>query len=93
MIPAGSRSTSSCTTPTRTTGPGRRDSWSTFGSAQADPYAWGTARLDGYVPPAGRPTADADIPHEAARSEDVLASVAQARRTGVPLACGPRIVG
>lgn len=72
-----------------------RLAWSRFGSVQADPYVWGTARLDGYAPPADRPTvaADADIPHEAARSEDAPGSVAQAWRTGVPLAGGPRIVG
>ncbi|NLU74331.1 hypothetical protein HCC61_16875 [Streptomyces sp. HNM0575] len=69
-----------------------RLAWSPFGSAQADPYVWGTARLEGYTPPADRPTdpADPEIPTEAARSEDSAASVAQARRTGVPLAGGPR---
>ncbi|SCK48769.1 sugar-binding protein [Streptomyces sp. WMMB 322] len=69
-----------------------RLAWSPFGSAQADPYVWGTARLGGYTPPADRPTVpvDPEIPTEAARSEDSPASVAQARRTGVPLAGGPR---
>jgi mycothiol S-conjugate amidase len=68
-----------------------RLAWSPYGSAQADPYVWGTARLEGYSPPADRPTVPADpvIPTEAARSEDSPASVAQARRTGVPLAGGP----
>ncbi|WP_367123555.1 sugar-binding protein [Streptomyces phytohabitans] len=69
-----------------------RLAWSPFGSAQADPYVWGTARLDGYTPPPDRPTtpAEPEIPHEAARSADSPASVAQSRRTGVPLAVGPR---
>jgi mycothiol S-conjugate amidase len=69
-----------------------RLAWSPYGSAQADPYVWGTARLERYTPPADRPTVPADpvIPAEAARSEDSPASVAQARRTGVPLAGGPR---
>ncbi|WP_369360524.1 sugar-binding protein [Streptomyces sp. cg2] len=67
-----------------------RLAWSPFGSAQADPYVWGPLRLPGYQPPVGRPTRPADIPLEAARSKDSPAAVAQARRTGVPLAVGPR---
>ncbi|MCT2590755.1 PIG-L family deacetylase [Streptomyces sp. N2-109] len=69
-----------------------RLAWSPFGSAQADPYVWGNARLTGYTPPPDRPTtpAEPDIPQEAARSEDSPASVAQYHRTGVPLAVGPR---
>ncbi|WP_189039412.1 sugar-binding protein [Streptomyces daqingensis] len=69
-----------------------RLAWSPFGSAQADPYVWGTARLEGYTPPADRPTdpAEPEIPTEAARSEDSPASVEQSRRTGIPLAGGPR---
>lgn len=69
-----------------------RLAWSPFGSAQADPYVWGTARLTGYTPPPDRPTtpAEPDIPRESARSEDSPASVAQSRRTGVPPAVGPR---
>lgn len=69
-----------------------RLAWSPFGSAQADPYVWGTARLEGYTPPEDRPTvpAEPEIPTEAARSEDSPASVEQARRTGVPLGGGPR---
>ncbi|MCH6160847.1 sugar-binding protein [Streptomyces marispadix] len=68
-----------------------RLAWSPFGSAQADTYVWGTARLEGYTPPADRPTdpAEPEIPTEAARSEDSPASVAQSRRTGIPLAGGP----
>ncbi|WP_171165612.1 sugar-binding protein [Streptomyces sp. I05A-00742] len=67
-----------------------RLAWSTFGSAQADPYVWGTLELPGHVPPSGRPTRPADLPLEAAKSEDSAASRAQSRRTGVPLAGGPR---
>ncbi|MFK8907684.1 sugar-binding protein [Streptomyces sp. YS-3] len=67
-----------------------RLAWSPFGSAQADPYVWGTLRLPGYVPPPGHPAWPARIPQEAARSVDSRASVEQARRTGVPLAGGPR---
>ncbi|WP_234386517.1 PIG-L family deacetylase [Streptomyces sp. ERV7] len=67
-----------------------RLAWSPFGSAQADPYVWGTLRLPGYVPPPDHPARPARIPQEAARSTDSKASLEQARRTGVPLAGGPR---
>ncbi|WP_234430641.1 sugar-binding protein [Streptomyces sp. NRRL F-4489] len=66
-----------------------RLAWSPFGSAQADPYVWGAVRLPGYRPVA-RPVSPARIPLEAARSQDSPAARAQARRTGVPLAVGPR---
>ncbi|GHF67889.1 hypothetical protein GCM10010218_56760 [Streptomyces mashuensis] len=70
-----------------------RLAWSPFGSAQADPYAWGRARLEGYVPPAGRPQVPGApvLPLTATRSADSPPSVAQSRRTGVPLAAGPRL--
>ncbi|MFD6161294.1 sugar-binding protein [Nocardia sp. NPDC060256] len=66
-----------------------RLAWSPFGSAQADPYVWGTATLADYRP---RPTAEMPpaIPQTAARSADSPASLAQARRTGVPIAGNPR---
>ncbi|GAA0594136.1 PIG-L family deacetylase [Streptomyces crystallinus] len=67
-----------------------RLAWSPYGSAQADPYVWGTLRLPGYVPPPDHPAQPARIPQEAARSSDSKASLEQARRTGVPLAGGPR---
>ncbi|MEU1072932.1 MULTISPECIES: sugar-binding protein [unclassified Streptomyces] len=70
-----------------------RLAWSPFGSAQADPYVWGTLRLPGYLAPPDRPAQRARIPQEAARSADSPASVEQARRTGVPLAGGPRHAG
>ncbi|MFE1771005.1 PIG-L family deacetylase [Streptomyces sp. NPDC059008] len=66
-----------------------RLAWSPYGSAQADPYVWRTLRLPGYVPPPG-PTRPAEIPQDAAQSAKSKASVEQARRTGVPLAGGPR---
>lgn len=68
-----------------------RLAWSPYGSAQADPYVWGSARLPGYRPPGGAPSRTAPvIPTEAAHSSDSPVSVAQSRRTGVPLAAGPR---
>lgn len=69
-----------------------RLAWSPYGSAQADPYVWGTARLPGYSPPRGGPTTPRtpEIPTEAARSADSPASVEQSRRTGVPLGVEPR---
>ena len=33
-----------------------RTAWSAFGSQQSEPHRWGHAYLDGYVPPADRPT-------------------------------------
>lgn len=68
-----------------------RLAWSTYGSAQADPYVWGAARLDGYAPPGDRPPAEPVIPLEAARSRDSLPAIWQSLRTGVPLAAGPRV--
>lgn len=67
-----------------------RLAWSAYGSAQADPYVWGRARLDGYAPPADQPPRKPVIPLEAALSRDSLPSLVQSLRTGVPLAAGPR---
>lgn len=68
-----------------------RLAWSPFGSAQADPYVWGTAKLADYRQPVIAPTGMPPvIPQTAARSADSSASLAQARRTGVPIAGGPR---
>ncbi|MCE6998379.1 PIG-L family deacetylase [Saccharothrix sp. S26] len=64
-----------------------RLAWSPFGSAQADPYAWGLAELPSYTPPA-RAQAAPVIPTEAASSCDSFASRWQSRRTGVPLGAG-----
>ncbi|MFF3222997.1 sugar-binding protein [Nocardia suismassiliense] len=66
-----------------------RLAWSPFGSAQADPYVWGTATLADYR---ARPTPETPpvIPRTAARSADSPASLAQTRRTGIPIAGNPR---
>ncbi|MFF4409226.1 sugar-binding protein [Streptomyces sp. NPDC001404] len=65
-----------------------RLAWSPYGSAQADPYVWGTLRLPGYTPPSARPAPTAELPLDAARSQDSPASVEQSTRTGVPLGGG-----
>ncbi len=68
-----------------------RLAWSPFGSAQADPYVWGTATLDDYVPEhASATTVPPVIAQTAARSADSPASLAQASRIGVPIAGGSR---
>lgn len=64
-----------------------RLAWSPFGSAQADPYVWGAARLPGYAPPA-RAQAEPVIPTEAASSCRSRASRLQSARTGVPPGVG-----
>jgi len=66
--------------------------WSTWGGVQGDPYRWGHARLEGYVPPAGLPTTPREpvIPREAARSVDSPQSIIQAAEDGVALAGGPQ---
>jgi len=68
-----------------------RIGWSVWGGVQGDPYRWGRAVLDGYQPPAGRPTTPADpvIPTEALSSLDSPQSIAQAVRTNVALAGRP----
>ena len=65
-----------------------RLAWSPFGSAQADPYVWGRARLTNYIPRADRSTTPrpSHIPTDVARSTDSPAALAQARRLGVPIA-------
>ncbi|MFQ6396512.1 sugar-binding protein [Nocardia sp. KC 131] len=69
-----------------------RLAWSPFGSAQADPYVWGTATLADYRPLADSSTTDTPpvIPQTAARSASSAASLAQAGRIGVPIAGSPR---
>ena len=68
-----------------------RIGWSVWGGVQGDPYRWGDVSLEGYVPPAGRPTTPADpvIPTEALQSVDSPQSVEQAVRTNVALAGRP----
>ncbi|MFC7489490.1 MULTISPECIES: sugar-binding protein [unclassified Knoellia] len=65
--------------------------WSVWGGVQGDPYRWGDVSLEGYVPPAGRPTTPADpvIPTEALQSVDSPQSIEQAVRTNVALAGRP----
>lgn len=71
-----------------------RIGWSVWGGVQGDPYRWGDVTLDGYVPPAGRPTTPADpvMPTEALQSVDSPQSVEQAVRTNVALAGRPSSV-
>ena len=68
-----------------------RIGWSVWGGVQGDPYRWGRAVLDGYQPPAGRPTTPAApiIPTEALSSLDSPQSIEQAVRTNVALAGMP----
>ena len=68
-----------------------RIGWSVWGGVQGDPYRWGRAVLDGYQPPADRPTAPAApvIPTEALSSLDSPQSIEQAVRTNVALAGRP----
>lgn len=65
-----------------------RIGWSVWGGVQGDPYRWGQATLEGYTPPAGRPTTPADpvIPLEALSSLDSPQSIKQAAEINVPLA-------
>jgi LmbE family N-acetylglucosaminyl deacetylase len=68
-----------------------RIGWSTWGGVQGDPYRWGRAVLDGYTPPAGRPTTAPDpvVPLSALSSLDSPPSLGQAVDIDVPLAGGP----
>ncbi|RJO75213.1 hypothetical protein D5S18_17820 [Nocardia panacis] len=66
-----------------------RLAWSPYGSAQADPYVWGTATLENYHPSGTRQPTAPVIPGTAARSADSPASLAQAKRLNVPIAGGP----
>jgi LmbE family N-acetylglucosaminyl deacetylase len=65
--------------------------WSTWGGVQGDPYRWGHAALEGYTPPADRPTepGDAIFPREAASSLESGQTILQSSRDGVPVAGGP----
>ena len=65
-----------------------RIGWSTWGGVQGDPYRWGVVRFPGWTPPQV-PTKEPVIPSEALSSLDSPQSIAQAARTGVPLAGGP----
>lgn len=71
-----------------------RIGWSVWGGVQGDPYRWGDVSLEGYEPPADRPTTPADpvIPTEALQSVDSPQSIQQAVRTNVALAGRPSSV-
>jgi hypothetical protein len=64
-----------------------RLAWSPFGSQQSEPYRWGHAYLDGYEPPADRPTTprDAIIPDSALRGVDSPQTVYQSATNGVTI--------
>ncbi|SIO26775.1 NEW3 domain-containing protein [Agromyces cerinus] len=61
-----------------------RTAWSAFGSQQSEPYRWGHAYLDGYTPPADRPTESADpiIPDTALQGVQSPQTVAQSATRG-----------
>lgn len=68
-----------------------RIGWSVWGGVQGDPYRWGVARLDGYEPPADRPTTPGDpvMPTDALASLNSPQSIAQAVRDNIALAGRP----
>ncbi|GAA1764665.1 NEW3 domain-containing protein [Agromyces humatus] len=61
-----------------------RTAWSAFGSQQSEPYRWGHAYLDGYVPPADRSTQAAApiIPDTALQGVQSPQTVAQSATRG-----------
>jgi hypothetical protein len=64
-----------------------RLAWSTFGSVQSDPWRWGHATVDGYTPPADRPTAAADpnVSNPNLNGVESPQTIAQSARNGVPI--------
>jgi LmbE family N-acetylglucosaminyl deacetylase len=62
-----------------------RIGWSTWGGVQGDPYRWGVARFPGWDAPQVATQAPT-IPDEALSSLDSPQTIAQAVRTGVPVA-------
>lgn len=64
-----------------------RVAWSAFGSQQSEPYRWGHAYLDGYEPPADRPTEATDpiIPDTALMSVESPQSIYQSATRGATL--------
>jgi hypothetical protein len=62
-----------------------RIGWSTWGGVQGDPYRWGRARMDGYVPPADRPVDPPApvLPLVALASVDSPQSIEQSLRLGL----------
>lgn len=61
-----------------------RTAWSPFGSQQSEPYRWGHAYLDGYTPPADRPTVapDAIIPATALQGIESPQTIFQSATRG-----------
>lgn len=61
-----------------------RTAWSAFGSQQSEPYRWGHAYLDGYAPPADRPTEAAEpiIPDTALQGVQSPQTIAQSATRG-----------
>jgi LmbE family N-acetylglucosaminyl deacetylase len=65
-----------------------RRAWSSAGSVQSNPYAWGHAVLAGYTPPAGQPTTPPDpiISSSNLNGVDSPQTVHQSAVDGVPIA-------
>ncbi len=62
--------------------------WSPWRGVQGDPYRWGRGVMEGYTPPADRPTEPATpvVPLEPTRSETSPQSILQSAMDGVALA-------
>ncbi|MDP9367915.1 MAG: PIG-L family deacetylase [Chloroflexota bacterium] len=62
--------------------------WSPWRGVQGDPYRWGRVVMEGYMPPADRPTQPAVpvVPLEPTRSVTSPQSILQSAMDGVPLA-------
>lgn len=65
-----------------------RNAWSPFGSQQSEPYRWGHAYLEGYQPPADRPTEPREptIPDTALRGVESPQTIYQSATRGVTIA-------
>jgi len=68
-----------------------RLAWSAFGSVQSDPWRWGHATVDGYTPPADRPTtpADPNVSSPNLNGAESPQTIAQSARNGVPISGRP----
>jgi hypothetical protein len=68
-----------------------RLAWSTFGSVQSDPWRWGHAAVDGYTPPADRPTTppDPNVSSPNLNGVESPQTIAQSARNGVPISGRP----
>src|SRR5690606_11723638 len=71
-----------------------RNAWSPFGSQQSEPYRWGHAYLEGYQPPADRPTEPREptIPDTALRGVESPQTIYQSATRGVTIAGLPGTV-